>query len=61
LASRRTKPAFHLLIAAQSDPLEVFQENNPIFNGLVTLDSMWAVSDRGGYPLSTTKDSTKKK
>jgi hypothetical protein len=41
------------------NPLEVFQENNPIFNGLLTLDSMWAVSDRGGYPLSTKKGSTK--
>ena len=30
--------------------LEVFQENAPIFNGLLTVDSMWAVSDRGGYP-----------
>jgi hypothetical protein len=43
------------------NPLEVFQENNPIFNGLLTLDSMWAVSDRGGYPLSTKKGSAKKK
>jgi hypothetical protein len=30
--------------------LEVFPENAPIFNGLVTLDAMWAVSDRAGYP-----------
>jgi len=43
------------------NPLEVFQENNAIFNGLLTLDSMWAVSDRGGYPLSTKKGPTKKK
>jgi hypothetical protein len=47
------------------NPLEVFQENNSIFNGLLTLDSMWGVSDRGGYPLGskpgTKKGSTKKK
>ncbi|HEY4679211.1 MAG TPA: hypothetical protein VIJ01_18740 [Candidatus Angelobacter sp.] len=43
------------------NPLEVFQENNSIFNGLVTLDSMWGVSDRGGYPPSSTKSTTKKK
>ena len=41
------------------NPLEVFQENNAIFNGLLTLDAMWAVSDRGGYPLGS-KPSTKK-
>jgi hypothetical protein len=35
--------------------LEVFPENAPIFNGLLTLDAMWAVSDRGGYPLSSKK------
>ncbi|HEY7403048.1 MAG TPA: hypothetical protein VIB39_05975 [Candidatus Angelobacter sp.] len=32
--------------------LEVFQENNSIFNGLLTVDAMWAVSDRAGYPTS---------
>jgi hypothetical protein len=35
--------------------LEVFPGNAPIFNGLLTLDAMWAVSDRGGYPLSSKK------
>lgn len=30
--------------------LEVFPETAPIFNGLLTVDSMWAVSDRAGYP-----------
>lgn len=48
--------------------LEVFPGNaQPLFNGLATLDSMWAVSDRGGYPElprkkgSTPPGSTKKK
>jgi hypothetical protein len=31
--------------------LEVFQSNNGVFNGLLMLDSMWAVSDRAGYPV----------
>jgi len=30
--------------------LEVFQTNNAVFNGLTMVDSMWAVSDRAGYP-----------
>ena len=30
--------------------LEVYQTNNAIFNGLLMLDSMWAISDRAGYP-----------
>lgn len=30
--------------------LEVFPETAPIFNGLLTVDSMWAVSDHAGYP-----------
>jgi len=30
--------------------LEVFQWNNAVFNGLLMVDSMWAVSDRAGYP-----------
>jgi hypothetical protein len=33
--------------------LETYPWNASIFNGLVTLDAMWAVSDRGGYPLSS--------
>jgi len=33
--------------------LEVYQWTNPVFNGLVILDSMWAISDRGGYPASS--------
>jgi hypothetical protein len=35
--------------------LEVYPWNASIFNGLLTLDAMWAVSDRGGYPLSPTR------
>jgi hypothetical protein len=35
--------------------LEVFKEDASIFNGLLTLDAMWAVSDRAGYPLSSKK------
>ena len=35
--------------------LEVYPGNAAIFNGLLTVDSMWAVSDRAGYPLSSTK------
>ena len=34
---------------ANPNPLEVFQTTNPIFSGQVTVDSMWAVSDRAGY------------
>jgi len=30
--------------------LEVFHTNNAVFNGLTMVDSMWAVSDRAGYP-----------
>lgn len=30
--------------------LEVFQASNPVFNGLLMLDAMWAVSDRAGFP-----------
>jgi hypothetical protein len=42
--------------------LEVFPGNaTPLFNGLATVDSMWAVSDRGGYPRSATKKSSTKK
>jgi hypothetical protein len=32
--------------------LEVYQWTNAVFNGLVILDSMWAISDRAGYPAS---------
>jgi hypothetical protein len=35
--------------------LETFQWDAPIFNGLVKLDAMWAVSDRAGYPAGATK------
>lgn len=31
------------------NPLESFETSNAIFNGLLTVDSMWAVSDRAGY------------
>ncbi len=34
------------------NPLETFQSNNGIFNGLTMVDSMWAVSDRAGYPTT---------
>jgi len=33
--------------------LEVFTSSDPAFNGLLTVDSMWAVSDRAGYPTNT--------
>jgi hypothetical protein len=39
--------------------LEVFPGNASIFNGLATLDSMWAVSDRGGYPKTIPNTSKK--
>jgi hypothetical protein len=32
------------------DTLDVFTQQDKIFNGLLTLDSMWAVSDRANYP-----------
>ena len=32
------------------DPVDTFQSDNPIFNGQLMLDSMWAVSDRAEYP-----------
>lgn len=35
---------------ANPNPLETFDPGDPIFNGLLLLDSMWAVSDRAGYP-----------
>lgn len=35
---------------ANPNALESFVTSNPIFNGLTTVDSMWAVSDRAGYP-----------
>lgn len=46
---------------ANPNPLEIFNvvdpnhpqvQPDPIFNGLTMVDSMWAVSDRAGYPLS---------
>jgi hypothetical protein len=40
--------------------LETFQENDSTFNGLLTLDAMWAISDRGGYPKAGPKPPTKK-
>ncbi len=33
--------------------LNVFQPNNPIFNGLLTTDSMWAIADRAHAASST--------
>lgn len=32
------------------DTLDFFTQQDKIFNGLLTLDSMWAVSDRANYP-----------
>ncbi len=37
---------------ANPNALETFQGSNKIFNGLALVDSMWAVSDRAGYPKS---------
>jgi hypothetical protein len=34
---------------ANPNALELFAGSDPVFNGLLTLDSMWAVSDRAGY------------
>jgi hypothetical protein len=34
------------------NPLEFFTTDNRIFHGLLMVDSMWAVSDRAGYPAS---------
>jgi hypothetical protein len=50
----------------QSNPpnpnaLETFPNNAAIFDGLLTLDSMWAVSDRAGYPAVVTTEDAKKK
>jgi hypothetical protein len=35
--------------------LEVYQWTSPVFNGLLILDSMWAISDRAGYPASSAR------
>jgi hypothetical protein len=45
------KPASSYLQEAPANPnvLEVYPWNATIFNGLLTLDAMWAVSDRAGY------------
>lgn len=40
---------------ANPNPLEIFKTAgppDPIFGGLTMVDSMWAVSDRAGYPLT---------
>jgi hypothetical protein len=34
---------------------QTYPPTAPIFNGLVTLDAMWAVSDRAGYPPGSKK------
>jgi len=39
--------------------LEVYQTNNAVFNGLLMVDSMWAISDRGGYPTPGQAESAK--
>lgn len=41
--------------------LEVFDSTNGVFNGLLMLDSMWAVSDRAGYPAPPAKSAEKRK
>lgn len=33
--------------------LDIYQQNNPIFNGLLKTDSMWAISDRVPVPKKT--------
>ena len=38
--------------------LEVFESSNSAFNGLLMLDSMWAVSDRAGYATTQTQAGT---
>jgi hypothetical protein len=45
---------------ANPNVLETFPANASVFNGLLTVDSMWAVSDRGGYPRLTAKKTTAK-
>jgi hypothetical protein len=39
---------------ANPNALEYFATTNPIFNGQVTVDSMWAVSDRAGWGSGAT-------
>jgi hypothetical protein len=39
---------------ANPNPLEYFESTNGVFNGLLMVDSMWAVSDRAGYPVRGT-------
>ncbi len=43
------------------NPLEVFDSTNGVFNGLLMVDSMWAVSDRAGYPLAEPASAAPKK
>jgi hypothetical protein len=53
----KVEPHSSYLPEKQPNPnvLEVFPWNASIFNGLLTLDAMWAVSDRAAYPKGTTK------
>ena len=37
------------------EQFQTYPSTSPIFNGLVTLDTMWGVSDRAGYPLGAKK------
>ena len=37
---------------ANPNALEVFDSSNDVFRGLLMLDSMWAISDRAGFPAS---------
>ena len=38
---------------ANPNALETFDFTNPVFSGLTMMDSMWAISDRAGFPTST--------
>lgn len=44
---------------ANPNPLEVFTPDNNVFDGLLMVDSMWAVSDRAGYPAPATRAAEK--
>ena len=52
-AFSKVKSAYLQTNTPNPNALEMYQWTDPVFNGLVILDSMWAVSDRAGYPAST--------
>jgi hypothetical protein len=37
------------------DPLDVYEMQNKIFDGMLTMDSVWTASDRAGYPLKSSR------